>query len=80
MGRNSNDLSGTFQVKLIQVQAVYKIECNSDRIDTPNRKDMVLFLGTVTLWSPNVKEPLVKMLCHGSGTRSIAVDQSGRSV
>ena len=34
--------------------------------------------GTVTLWSPNVKEPLVKMLCHGSGTRSIAVDTSGQ--
>ncbi|KAK2158080.1 hypothetical protein NP493_1821g00030 [Ridgeia piscesae] len=34
--------------------------------------------GTVTLWSPNVNEPLVKMLCHGSGTRSIAVDQTGQ--
>merc|ERR1712038_1061412 len=33
--------------------------------------------GTVTLWSPNVKESLVKMLCHGAGTRSIAIDRSG---
>ena len=46
----------------------------------PCVNDIVLVVGTVTLWSPNVKEPLVKMLCHGSGTRSIAVDQSGKSV
>ncbi|KAG9333800.1 hypothetical protein JZ751_010079 [Albula glossodonta] len=33
--------------------------------------------GTVTLWSPNQKEPLVKMLCHRGGVRSIAVDKTG---
>ncbi|KAL1021526.1 hypothetical protein UPYG_G00014400 [Umbra pygmaea] len=33
--------------------------------------------GTVTLWSPNVKEPLVKMLCHQGGVRSVAVDKTG---
>ncbi|KAK7478780.1 hypothetical protein BaRGS_00029991, partial [Batillaria attramentaria] len=33
--------------------------------------------GTVTLWSPNVKEPLVKMLCHKSSVRSVAVDPTG---
>ncbi|XP_078392782.1 WD repeat-containing protein 46, partial [Cetorhinus maximus] len=33
--------------------------------------------GTVTLWSPNVKEPLVKMLCHRGGVRAIAVDKTG---
>ncbi|XP_055486564.1 WD repeat-containing protein 46, partial [Leucoraja erinacea] len=33
--------------------------------------------GTVTLWSPNVKEPLVKMLCHKGGVRAVAVDKSG---
>lgn len=33
--------------------------------------------GTVTMWSPNVKEPLVKMLCHGGGVRSVAVDHRG---
>ncbi len=37
-------------------------------------------LGTVTMWSPNVKEPLVKMLCHGGGTRAVAVDHTGRLV
>ncbi|XP_052828285.1 WD repeat-containing protein 46 [Octopus bimaculoides] len=33
--------------------------------------------GTVTLWSPNAKDYLVKMLCHKSNVRSIAVDQQG---
>ncbi|KYO32870.1 WD repeat-containing protein 46 [Alligator mississippiensis] len=33
--------------------------------------------GTVTLWSPTVKEPLVKMLCHRGAVRALAVDHSG---
>lgn len=33
--------------------------------------------GTVTLWSPNQREPLVKMLCHQGGVRSLAVDKTG---
>ncbi|KAM6929543.1 WD repeat-containing protein 46 [Lycodopsis pacificus] len=33
--------------------------------------------GTVTLWSPNQKEALVKMLCHYGGVRSVAVDKTG---
>ena len=30
--------------------------------------------GTVTLWSPNMGQPLVKMLCHRGPIRSCAVD------
>ena len=37
-------------------------------------------LGTVTMWSPNMKEPLVKMLCHGNAVRSIAIDSTGKLV
>ncbi|CAL8240114.1 unnamed protein product [Gadus morhua 'NCC'] len=33
--------------------------------------------GTVTLWSPNQKEAIVKMLCHHGGVRSVAVDKTG---
>ncbi|CAB1442580.1 unnamed protein product [Pleuronectes platessa] len=33
--------------------------------------------GTVTLWSPNQREALVKMLCHRGGVRSVTVDKSG---
>ncbi|KAI7798228.1 WD repeat-containing protein 46 [Triplophysa rosa] len=33
--------------------------------------------GTVSLWSPNQKEPLVKMLCHRGAIRSLTVDKTG---
>ncbi|KAL7941036.1 WD40-repeat-containing domain protein [Trichoderma barbatum] len=34
--------------------------------------------GTVTLWSPNSAEPLVKLLAHRGPVRSVAVDREGR--
>ncbi|CAD6197923.1 unnamed protein product [Caenorhabditis auriculariae] len=34
--------------------------------------------GTVALWSPNAKEPLVKMLAHKSAIKGIAVDEQGK--
>ncbi|KAM5166692.1 WD repeat-containing protein 46 [Callospermophilus lateralis] len=33
--------------------------------------------GTVSLWSPAVKEPLAKILCHRGGVRAVAVDSTG---
>ncbi|XP_073242728.1 WD repeat-containing protein 46-like [Porites lutea] len=33
--------------------------------------------GTVTLWAPNTKDPLVKMLCHRGPVQAIAVDNRG---
>lgn len=34
--------------------------------------------GTVSLWSPGMKEPLVKVLCHRGPVTAMAVDNSGR--
>lgn len=34
--------------------------------------------GTVTLWSPNTSEPLVKLLAHRGPVRSVAMDREGR--
>lgn len=34
--------------------------------------------GTVTLWSPNSQEPLVKLLAHRGPVRSLAMDREGR--
>jgi U3 small nucleolar RNA-associated protein 7 len=34
--------------------------------------------GTVTLWSPNSPDPLVKLLAHRGPVRSLAVDREGR--
>jgi U3 small nucleolar RNA-associated protein 7 len=48
---------------------------------THNPSNAVIHLGhssgVVTLWSPNVKDPLVKMLCHKSGIKSLAINQNG---
>lgn len=40
----------------------------------------VIAIGTVSLWSPNIDKPVIKMLCHGAATRSVAVDMFGMYV
>lgn len=34
--------------------------------------------GTVSMWSPNMKEPLAKMLCHRSPLLGLAIDRTGQ--
>lgn len=34
--------------------------------------------GTVTMWTPNITTPVVRMLCHNGPVRSLAVDSQGR--
>jgi U3 small nucleolar RNA-associated protein 7 len=49
---------------------------------TQNPRNAVLHVGhqngTVTLWSPNTSQPLVKLLAHKGPVRSLAVDREGR--
>jgi len=49
---------------------------------TQNPHNAVLHVGhqngTVTLWSPNSSDPLVKLLAHKGPVRSVAVDREGR--
>ncbi|XP_073498078.1 WD repeat-containing protein 46 isoform X3 [Phyllobates terribilis] len=33
--------------------------------------------GTVSLWSPTIKEPLVKMMCHNGAVRALSIDKTG---
>nr|DBA20443.1 TPA: hypothetical protein GDO54_017220 [Pyxicephalus adspersus] len=62
---------------------VAAICCKSGRLGVmcQNPYNAIIHLGhhngTVSLWSPSVKEPLVKMLCHRGGVRSLSVDKTG---
>ncbi|KAG7266919.1 hypothetical protein CRUP_017980, partial [Coryphaenoides rupestris] len=62
---------------------VVAISTKAGRLDVmcQNPHNAVVHLGqsngTVTLWSPNQKEPLVKMLCHQGAVRSVTVDKTG---
>ncbi|KAG1180614.1 hypothetical protein G6F70_000550 [Rhizopus microsporus] len=48
---------------------------------TQNKYNAVIHLGhnngTVTMWSPTMVQPLVKMLCHRGPVRAVAVDKGG---
>lgn len=61
------------------VSEVHVTERNS--VMRQNRETAVLYLGsdkgTVSLWSPNCKEYLAKVLCHTSPVTNIEIDRSG---
>ena len=48
---------------------------------TQNPHNAIIHLGhgngTVTLWSPSMTQPLVKMLCHRGPVQALGVDLSG---
>ncbi|XP_023580553.1 WD repeat-containing protein 46 isoform X1 [Trichechus manatus latirostris] len=62
---------------------VTALNARAGRLDvmTQNPYNAVIHLGhsngTVSLWSPAVKEPLAKILCHRGGVRAVAVDSTG---
>lgn len=59
----------------------HRTKFNRINVMAQNPYNAVMLLGhhngTVTMWSPNMKEPLLKMLCHRNAIRAIAVDKSG---
>ncbi|XP_044930625.1 WD repeat-containing protein 46 isoform X2 [Mustela putorius furo] len=62
---------------------VAALNARAGRLDvmTKNPYNAVIHLGhsngTVSLWSPAMKEPLAKILCHRGGVRAVAVDSTG---
>ncbi|XP_036908629.1 WD repeat-containing protein 46 isoform X2 [Sturnira hondurensis] len=62
---------------------VAALNARAGRLDvmTQNPYNAVIHLGhsngTVSLWSPAMKEPLAKILCHRGGVRAVAVDSTG---
>lgn len=62
---------------------VAALNARAGRLDvmTQNPYNAVIHLGhsngTVSLWSPAMKEPLAKVLCHRGGVRAVVVDSTG---
>ncbi|XP_032705021.1 WD repeat-containing protein 46 [Lontra canadensis] len=62
---------------------VAALNARAGRLDvmTKNPYNAVIHLGhsngTVSLWSPAMKEPLAKILCHRGGVRAVAIDSTG---
>ncbi|XP_003789135.1 WD repeat-containing protein 46 [Otolemur garnettii] len=62
---------------------VAALNARAGRLDvmTQNPYNAIIHLGhsngTVSLWSPAMKEPLAKILCHRGGVRALAVDSTG---
>ncbi|XP_072015484.1 WD repeat-containing protein 46-like [Amphiura filiformis] len=78
---NANGFLQYLDTSVGKMVAQHVTKCGRLDVMTQNPYNAIIHLGhpngTVTLWSPNVKEPLVKMLCHKMGIRAVAVDKSG---
>lgn len=65
-----------------QIIATHKTRLGACNVMTQNSRNAVLCLGhyngTVTMWTPNITTPVVKMLCHYGPLRSVAVDMEGK--
>eukprot|EP00123_Amoebidium_parasiticum_P011319 comp20647_c1_seq1/m.26757 comp20647_c1_seq1/g.26757 ORF comp20647_c1_seq1/g.26757 comp20647_c1_seq1/m.26757 type:complete len:542 (-) comp20647_c1_seq1:881-2506(-) len=65
-----------------QIVAEYRSKLGSCDVMTPNPYNAIMMMGhhngTVTMWTPNMSQPVVKMLCHKGPVRALAVDHSGR--
>lgn len=63
------------------IVAQHKTKLGPCSVMRQNPHNAVLCLGhargTVTMWSPNMTTPLVKMLCHRGPVTAMAVDAGG---
>jgi U3 small nucleolar RNA-associated protein 7 len=64
-----------------QMVAEHRTKLGKCNAMTQNPFNSIIHLGhangTVTLWSPSMTQPLVKMLCHSGPVQSLSIDQSG---
>ena len=65
-----------------QIVAEHKTWANSATVMRQNPYNAVMCVGhsngQVTMWTPNLSTPVVKIQCHPSAVRGLAVDPSGR--
>jgi len=64
------------------IVAQHKTKLGPCHVMRHNPHNAVLCLGhtsgSVTMWTPNLSEPVVKMLCHRGPVNAVAVDVAGR--
>ncbi|GLH06176.1 uncharacterized protein GBIM_11675 [Gryllus bimaculatus] len=78
---SANSFLSWLDVSLGKMVAQFPIRQGRLNIMAQNPYNACLCLGhaqgTVTMWSPNMKEPLVKMLCHNRPLQALAVNRNG---
>ncbi|CAH1787344.1 unnamed protein product [Owenia fusiformis] len=81
VGANARGYLSWLDVSIGQKVAGFQTSMGRLDVMCQNPANAIIHLGhtggTVTLWSPNIKEPLVKMLCHGGAVRAVDVDHTG---
>jgi U3 small nucleolar RNA-associated protein 7 len=80
----STDKSGSLHYQDTSTGAIvadFRTHMGACHVMRQNPRNAILHLGhhtgVVTLWSPNMGTPLVKMLCHKGPVNALAVDPSG---
>jgi len=69
-------------ISIGQIVVEHKLQANSGLILRQNPSNGVICIGhnngQVTMWTPNLSSPAVKIQCHPSGITGLAVEQQGR--
>ena len=68
-------------VSVGQIVKQFSTRLGKPAVMTTNPQNGVVCLGhskgTVTMWTPNVQEPVAKLLTHRQAVRAVAIDQTG---